>query len=83
MTGRIQIAFDAAEGAVLRMLGLVERRGFAVGAIAMRAEAGEGALSLDVVARDPGRRLEVVAGQLRRLHEVRRVSIFPSQPGAA
>ena len=83
MTGRIQIAFDAAEGAVLRMLGLVERRGFAVGAIAMRAEAGEGALSLDVVARDPGRRLEVVAGQLRRLHEVRRVSIYPSQPGAA
>jgi acetolactate synthase regulatory subunit len=65
------------------MVGLVERRGFDVGAIAMKAEAGEGALSLDVTARDPSRRLEVVAGQLRRLHDVRNVSIFPSEPGAA
>jgi acetolactate synthase II small subunit len=83
MSGRIEIAFDAAEGAVLRMLGLVERRGFEVGGIAMKAAQGEGALSLDVIARDPSRRLEIVAGQLRRLHDVRKVSIFPSEPGAA
>ena len=83
MSGRIEIAFDPAEGAVLRMLGLVERRGFEVGAIAMHAEAGKGALSLDVIARDPSRRLDVIAGQLRRLHEVRDVSIHPCPPGAA
>ena len=83
MSGRIEIDFDAAEGALLRMLGLVERRGFVVGAVAMNAEEGRGALSLDVTARDPSRRLEVVAGQLRRLHDVRNVSIHPSQSGAA
>jgi acetolactate synthase II small subunit len=83
MSGRIEIDFDAAEGALLRMLGLVERRGFVVGAVAMNAEAGRGALMLDVSARDPSRRLDVVAGQLRRLHEIRSVSVFPAQPGAA
>ena len=83
MSGRIEIDFDPGEGAVPRMVGLVERRGFVVGAVTMRAEAGEGALSLDLVARDPSRRLEVVAGQLRRLHEVRTVTVHPVQPGAA
>lgn len=83
MSGRIEIDFDASEGALLRMLGLVERRGFVVGAVAMNAEAGRGALSLDVSARDPSRRLDVVAGQLRRLHEVRNVAIFPEASGAA
>ena len=83
MSGRIEIDFDAGEGALLRMVGLVERRGFVVGAVGMKAEEGRGALSLDVIARDPSRRLDVVAGQLRRLHEVRNVSVFPSASGAA
>jgi acetolactate synthase II small subunit len=83
MSGRIQVDFDAAEGAVLRMLGLVERRGFIVSGIGMEARGGRGSLSLDVDARDPGRSLDVVARQLRRLHEVRDVSIFSSDLGAS
>ncbi len=83
MTGRIQVDFDAAEGALLRMVGLVERRGFVVGAVAMAAADGRGSLSLDVAARDPSRRLDVVAAQLRRVVEVRNVSILPSEPGAS
>jgi acetolactate synthase II small subunit len=83
MSGRIQIDFDPGEGALLRMVGLVERRGFVVSAIDMAAAQGRGSLSLDVDARDPSRRLEVVAGQLRRLIEVRNVSISPSGQSAS
>jgi acetolactate synthase-1/3 small subunit/acetolactate synthase II small subunit len=82
MTGRIHVDFDAAEGALLRMVGLVERRGFAVSGVSMAAADGRGSLSLDVAARDPSRRLDVVAAQLRRLIEVRNVSILPPEPGA-
>ena len=45
MSGRIHVDFDAAEGAVLRMVGLVERRGFAVSGISMAALDGRGSLS--------------------------------------
>ncbi|MFN3388364.1 MAG: ACT domain-containing protein [Allosphingosinicella sp.] len=72
MSARIDIGFAPAEGAVLRMLGLVERRGFALRAVAM-SEA-EGVLSIDVEPRDAGRRLDVIAAQLRRLAEVRTVT---------
>jgi len=78
-TVRIEIDFAMAEGAVLRMLGLVERRGFEVRSIAMTGREGRGSLSLDVSPRDPGRRPEVVAGQLRRLNDVRHVRL--SEPG--
>jgi acetolactate synthase II small subunit len=83
MTGRIHVDFAAGEGALLRMVGLIERRGFAVSAVSMAAVEGRGSLSLDVEPRDAGRRLEVIAAQLRRLHEVRHVSIHPCEQGAS
>jgi acetolactate synthase II small subunit len=76
MTGRIEIGFAMAEGAVLRMLGLVERRGFEVRGISMAEREGQGLLSLDLNPRDAGRRLEVIAAQLRRLNDVRQVSFY-------
>jgi len=78
VSGRIDIAFTPAEGAVIRMLGVVERRGFELRGIAM----SDGRLALDVAARDPSRRLEIVAGQLRRLVEVEAVSCSPSDQGS-
>jgi acetolactate synthase regulatory subunit len=83
MTGRIHVDFDAAEGALLRMVGLVERRGFAVSSLAMDARQGRGSLSLELEPRDPNRRIEIVANQLRRLHDVRFVSILSPEPGAS
>ena len=75
MNDRITIDFDMAEGAVLRVLGLVERRGFEVRGIRLaEAEEGRGALALDVRARDASRNLAIVAGQLQRLHDVRTVT---------
>jgi acetolactate synthase-1/3 small subunit/acetolactate synthase II small subunit len=83
MSGRLSIDFAPAEGAVLRMLGLVERRGFTVHGIEMR-EQGEGAsLALDVRPRDAGRQIEVMTAQLKRLIEVRNVSFSPSDSGVS
>jgi acetolactate synthase regulatory subunit len=81
VTERIVIDFAAAEGAVLRMLGLVERRGFEVRGISMGQQDGRGSLTLDVQPRDESRRLEVVAGQLKRLNEVRNVSLSTPASG--
>lgn len=83
MSGRIEIGFANAEGAVLRVLGAVERRGFELRGISMSERDGEGALSLEVEARMPERSLEVVAAQLRRLDEVRQVSFSTSGRGAS
>ncbi|HEX8667762.1 MAG TPA: ACT domain-containing protein [Allosphingosinicella sp.] len=80
MSARIEIDFAPAEGAVIRMLGLIERRGFELRSIAMAEHAGRGSLSIDVAPRDAGRRLDVIAGQLRRLHEVQTVT---TQEGSA
>ena len=83
MSGRIEIGFANAEGAVLRMLGVVERRGFELRGISMSERDGQGTLSLEIQARLPERSLEVVAAQLRRLDEVRQVSFSTPGPGAS
>lgn len=80
MSAHIEIGFAPAEGAVLRMLGLVERRGFALRGVAM-SEA-EGVLKIEVEPRDAGRRLDVIAAQLRRLVEVQTVTTHEQGPAA-
>ncbi len=72
MTHRLFIEFLAAEGAVKRMLGLIERRGFILRRISM-AELPDGrraSLALEVEARDPGRSIETLSRQVERLHGV-------------
>ena len=77
MSERIEITFSPGEGAVLRMLGLVERRGFLVSGITMSSGVDRASLALDVAPRDPSRRLDVVARQLRRLVDVQSVAVSP------
>src|SRR5207302_9304746 len=55
VTERLEISFTPAEGAVLRMLGLVERRGFLVRGIAMSEQLDTAKIAIDVEPRDPGR----------------------------
>ena len=76
MTERMIVDFAPAEGAVLRLLGLVERRGFAVRGIGMSEQpcGKRASLTRDIVAHDPGRSFDVLARQLGRLHGVRRIS---------
>ncbi len=73
MTTRLRIEFDEAEGALLRMLGLVERRGYRLGEVLRRGHL----LEIELDPRDPSRRVEVVARQLRNLVDVRSITILP------
>jgi acetolactate synthase-1/3 small subunit/acetolactate synthase II small subunit len=79
--GRLVIGFRPDEGAVGRIVGLCERRGFELKGISMSGSAPDASLTLDLRARDAGRRLDVLDLQLRRLAEVGSVSIFPQAPG--
>jgi acetolactate synthase-1/3 small subunit/acetolactate synthase II small subunit len=78
-TDRLVVDFAPMEGAVLRMLGLVERRGFRVSGIGMteRPCGKQASLELEIVARDSGRRIDVLGLQLRRLHGVSDVTFAP------
>jgi acetolactate synthase-1/3 small subunit/acetolactate synthase II small subunit len=74
VTERLTIDFTPAEGAVVRMIGLVERRGYVVRGLAMNEQAESASLTMDVEPRDPSRRVQVVAQQLGRLVDVNQVS---------
>lgn len=85
MNDRIRIDFATAEGAVLRVLGLIERRGYVVRGIGMSEhEDGEAAsMELEVAARDGGRELDVLDRQIRRLVGIRAVSRSPVRMASA
>lgn len=69
---RIHIEFRPEEGALLRILGLVERRGFRVLAIAMetRPDGARASATLDIAPRDAGRQVDMLLLQLHRLFDV-------------
>ncbi len=83
MSVRLEINFTPGEGAVLRMLGLVERRGFRVHGIAMTEVANRGSLAVDVEPLDSGRHLDVIARQLARLVDVQSVAVSTSHSGSS
>jgi acetolactate synthase regulatory subunit len=71
MTHRLDIEFARAEGAVLRLIGLVERKGFEICAIDMAQAGGASAqLHLSVTPRDTGRRIEVLSRHLEKVYGV-------------
>jgi len=71
----LNIQLSASEGAVLRTLGLIERRGFSLGKCAISA-AGEGGRSMEVTVSStrPG---DLLKRQLERLHDVQSVELRP------
>jgi acetolactate synthase regulatory subunit len=64
------------------MLGMVERRGYALRGVAMEEKANGASLVVDVEPRDPSRRVDVVARQLDRLVDVNSVSIVTASQGS-
>ena len=75
-TERLFVEFEAVEGAVLRLIGLVERRGFRIRRVAMAEQpcGRRGSLALQVAPNDSARSVRVLAAQLRRIHGVDRVT---------
>ena len=70
----IKIEFDGAEGALRRLLGVIEARGFDVRAMSMEADLNGSDMTVGVAPRDEGRCVDVLARQIARLHGVRRVA---------
>lgn len=71
MSTHFEIQFDHSEGALLRCLGLIQRRGHNVTEMAMRTDP-EGPV-LTAAIETNGRSAETLVRQIQRLHDVRRV----------
>jgi acetolactate synthase II small subunit len=69
---RLNIQLVDLEGALLRLLGTTERRGWR--AVAVSAAAESDRLDVDLTVRGSGS-IELLARQLERLHEVARVQV--------
>jgi acetolactate synthase regulatory subunit len=76
VTARLVIEFAANEGALLRILGLMERRGYRVRELEMKEEQPHSSLSILLEARDSSRRPDVLARQIGNLFDVRSVDLF-------
>jgi len=76
VSARLTIEYYVAEGAVIRMVGLVERRGFRVTRIVMAEQpcGRRGTLVLEVAPGAGDRSADILALQLGRLHGVTRVT---------
>ena len=80
---RVTVQFDPGEGAIGRIVGLVERRGYELRGLTMGQDGARAALTLDLAARDAGRKLDILDLQLRRLIGVHSVSTSPTTGSAS
>ncbi len=74
MSDTIHILIDRADGALQRLIGLVERRGFHIDAMDMASEGSALRIALTVRGRDAGRSITNLGQQIDRLVGARRVS---------
>jgi acetolactate synthase regulatory subunit len=77
----LKIEFEADEGALVRLLGLIQRRGFVVESIAMPESTGTlKAAHLTVRPLLAAYRIDVLQRQITRLYEVRAVTLVEPKP---
>jgi len=74
MSDTIHILIDRADGALQRLIGLVERRGFHIDAMDMATDGAALRIALTVRGRDAGRSIVNLGQQIDRLVGARRVS---------
>lgn len=70
----LHLEIDGADGSLLRVIGLIERRGFFIDKIVMEGEGNAGArkVALGIRARDADRCVDVLGRQIDRLYGVKR-----------
>ncbi len=71
MRRTIELRLARAEGAIVRTLGLIERRGFTVTAITMRSDGGSETIVLRLEVASEDRPFDVLLRQITRLLDVR------------
>ena len=79
MNRTIEVSLARAEGAIVRTLGLIERRGFVVQSIATRSDPHGDALVLQLEVSSRGRPFDVLVRQILRLFDVRRALLLEPQ----
>ena len=72
----LNIGLSASEGAVIRTLGLIERRGFSLGKCSISEAGSDGRSMLLTVA--SSRSGDLLKRQLERLHDVHSVELKPA-----
>ena len=84
MSHSIHIELDRKEGTLLRILGLVERRGFHIDSLELY-DLGEDrrGLTLGVRPRDPNRSLDILGLQIDRLYGIKRLADAPQRLDAS
>jgi acetolactate synthase II small subunit len=74
MINTLRIEILESEGALTRLIGLVERRGFHIASMVKSAPAhGRAMVTLDVVSRESSRHADILGRQISRLFDVRAV----------
>jgi acetolactate synthase II small subunit len=77
----LKIEFEAEEAALVRLLGLIQRRGFTVQSITMPESAHRRKIvHLTVTPTDSVHRIEVLQRQIARLYEVRAIELVTPKP---
>jgi len=77
----LKLLLANAEGALLRVLGTIERRGFTLGAMSTRATPH--GLQLTLSLPGDGRPADVLLRQIRRLHDVLEAALDVARPAFA
>lgn len=80
MNRTIEIRIARAEGAIVRTLGLIERRGFVVESVATEPEPLAESLLLRIEVASRGRPFDVLLRQIARLVDVRRALLVEPLP---
>ena len=75
MNHTMTLTIQRAEGALIRALGLIERRGFAVTSIITSSDDSAQQMELTVEVRSSGRSVDTLARQIEKLFDVRAVSL--------
>ena len=71
MISTIELSLERAEGAIIRAIGLIERRGFAVTSINTTAQDNADTLALRLEVASRGRPFDVLVRQIEKLFDVR------------
>jgi acetolactate synthase regulatory subunit len=75
MNHTMTLKIDRVEGAIIRTLGMIERRGFTVTGISTATGEAEHQMEMTVELHSAGRSVEVLARQVARLFDVSSVSL--------
>ena len=81
MNRTLEVSLTRAEGAIVRTLGVIERRGFIVNAVTTRNDPQSESLVLQVEVTSRGRPFDVLLRQVLRLFDVRHALLLEAPVG--